>query len=185
MNKAKLWCIGLPGQIPSLHSSSDVTLPVHSFPPFSGGGLVHARCRALWPLPQDMEHALQVPHVVHAPSTGHPPSVHNLSCEASPGQLSPPLPGDGLSHDLRREALPDPQVTEHAPHSPQSPQAPSTGQSARSHALTSVTSPIQSWPPFPGGGSSQSRDRDLDPDPQVSEQLLQDDQPPQLPSTVK
>ncbi len=51
-----------------------------------------------------------------------------------------------------------------------------------SHVFVSEESPMQSWPPIPGGGLSQDLLCFWMPLPQVNEQILHSDQSDQLPS---
>ena len=59
--------------------------------------------------------------------------LHAVSSRADPTHSCPPFDGEGLSHDLVRVILPDPQLLVHVPKFPHPPHPPSTKTHKMSH----------------------------------------------------
>merc|ERR1712142_712035 len=103
--------------------------PLHPDPPLAGAGLSHLRIRVWDPAPHVREHVPHTPQLPQFPftrTTGHLLLPHCLVSTSLPEQGLPPFAGGGSSHDLPRDIVPPPHVTEQSPKRPQRPQFPST-----------------------------------------------------------
>ena len=126
--------------------------PVQPAPPFCGGGLEHLLCLILVAPPQDTGHGDHGSQGDHPPSTGQGSVLHEVVSIGEPVQPAPPCCGGGLEHLLCLRIEAPPHDTGHGGHGSQGDHPPSMGQGSVLQAVVSKGEPVQSAPPFCGGG---------------------------------
>ena len=143
--------------------------PTHSLPPFDAHISFDLE-RVFSPPPQVFEHEDQLPNDPHLQSTGQLCVLQAFVSEDTPSHSLPPFDAK-VSFDLERVFTPPPQDFEHEDQRPKTPHLQSTGHALVLHEVVSLTSPLQSFPPFEATVNFDL-DRDFCPPPQDFEHEL-------------